>query len=128
MLRGIVSRGSAAGIRGRYVKQDTTGLNGEDGVSGLSEGLQVDVQAAVDLPDARTGGFTVYNQDFAGALREEHSRKRQDQSQIKNDSKRRVLAHHRTPRFLGGSEYCTSTGFFKTCRLHFRCPHFFCAC
>jgi hypothetical protein len=52
-------------------------LNRKDGVSGLSERFQVHVQAAVDLPDRGTGGFTVYNQGFVcGALREKHTRKR----------------------------------------------------
>src|ERR1700722_779146 len=63
ILRGIVSRDSA-GIGRRYGEQDTTGLYGEDGVSGLGQALQVDVQAAIDLSDARTGGFTVNHQGF----------------------------------------------------------------
>jgi hypothetical protein len=52
-------------------------LDGDDTVSDLGQSFNVDVGAAIDLPDCRSGTLPVHDENFTGrALREEDSRER----------------------------------------------------
>jgi len=73
------STGRGAGVRGRYRQQDPMALDGEDAVSDLGQRFNIDVGAAIDLPDRRSGTLPVHDEDFIFircALREEDSRER----------------------------------------------------
>ena len=54
-------------------------LDGNDAVSDLGQSLNIDVGAAIDLPDCLSGTLPVHDEDFIFircALREEGSRER----------------------------------------------------
>jgi hypothetical protein len=76
-------------------------LDGDDTVSDLSQSFNIDVGAAIDLPDCRSGALPVHDEDFTGcALREEDSRERQNKSQRQEESKIVMFVHHgRSPAF-----------------------------
>jgi hypothetical protein len=72
-------------------------LDGNDAVSDLGQSLNIDVGAAIDLPDCRSGALPVHDEDFIFsrcALREEDSRERQDKSQRQEESKIAMFVHH----------------------------------
>src|SRR5260370_12355742 len=69
--------GRSAGVRGRYCQYDPMALDGNDAVSDLGKSLNIDVGAAIDLPDCGSGVLPVHDEDFIfsrRALREEDSR------------------------------------------------------
>jgi hypothetical protein len=57
-------------------------LDGEDAVSDLGQSFKIDVGAAIDLPDCRSGTLPIHDEDFIlirfvrCALPEEDSRER----------------------------------------------------
>ncbi len=52
-------------------------LDGDDAVRDLGQSFNVDVGAAIDLPDSRSGILPIHDEDFIGrVLREEGSRER----------------------------------------------------
>jgi len=66
---------SAAGI----VSKNPMALDGEDAVSDLGQSFNIDVGAAIDLPDCGSGTLPVHDEDLIFircALREENSRER----------------------------------------------------
>src|SRR5713226_6014596 len=97
--RGIGGSGAgrSAGVRDRYCQYDAMALNGDDAVSNLGQSFNIDVGAAIDLPDCRSGALPVHDEDFIFsrcALREEDSRERQDKSQRQEESKIAMFVHH----------------------------------
>src|SRR5713226_3670155 len=72
-------------------------LDGNDAVSDLGQSLNIDVGAAIDLPDCGSGALPVDDEYFIFsrcALREEDSRERQDKSQRQEESKIAMFVHH----------------------------------
>src|SRR6267378_6827337 len=72
-------------------------LDGNDTVSDLGQSFNIDVGAAIDLPDCRPGALPVHDEDFIFgrcALREEDSRERQNKSQRQEESKIAMFVHH----------------------------------
>jgi len=47
--------GRSVGVRGWYCQYDPMALDGDDAVRDLGQGFNVDVGAAIDLPDCRSG-------------------------------------------------------------------------
>jgi hypothetical protein len=72
-------------------------LDGDDAVRDLGQGFNVDVGAAIDLPDCRSGTLPIHDEDFIlirCALREEDSRERQNKSHWQEESRIAMFVHH----------------------------------
>ncbi len=89
--------GRRAGVRGRYCHYDPMALDCNDAVSDLGQSFNIDVRAAIDLSDYRSGILPIHDEDFIFsrcALREEDSRERYNKSQRQEESKIAMFVHH----------------------------------
>ena len=72
-------------------------LDCNDAVSDLGQSFNIDVRAAIDLSDYRSGILPIHDEDFIFsrcALREEDSRERYNKSQRQEESKIAKFVHH----------------------------------